>query len=110
MELHYYTRRWGHGQVIHLTRNEDGWIIEGSAQHRGQCDQKGLPHLKEILELDCVHYPSALFDCMGYLWERWESLGEAAKRTALGHLSDWVILVEKSTPTSGFWSDCFVEV
>jgi hypothetical protein len=98
-EFKVYTRRWGHYDLYHVTRNKDGWFIS-HLSHNGQGGKNAEPVLSYILRHDSVSYPQNLPSIMEDIWIRAEDEGLTKEQVQemLNQVAEWVSIVEKNYP------------
>ena len=106
MKLRYYSQRWGHDDFISITRTDTGWNVQMNTT-QGDCDQKGVPVLYDILQNDQVDYPADLGGYLEHLWmhAQEDSLSEEAIQQHLDLLSKWIEATERAKPSAEIWSD-----
>lgn len=98
-----YSKRWGHKDAYHLTRNENGWVCQFNA-YNDQGDKNAEPILYTILEHDSISYPRDLPEFMNWLWTQAyeQGLTHDEVQKALDDLAEWISLCEKNAPTGTF--------
>jgi hypothetical protein len=97
-EFRVHTNRWGHEDVIHLTRNEEGWNVSSNL-HGGQADIEAGPNLYQVLQHDSVSYP---YDLRGYMARTWQNASNGASREEiqeqLNAIARWISDTERNKP------------
>lgn len=91
-----WTRRWGHYDTYHLTRNEEGWYVRFISKF-GQGDRSGEPALQHALTHDSVSFPRTL-DIKMTIWEQAKNLGltHDEVQAAINEVAEWVSETERN--------------
>ena len=101
--LRIYTRRWGHYDIYSITRNEQGWLIDG-INGLNQCKKDASDGLNKILDHDCVCYPKQINEFFEWLWDKAKEDGLSKKEVqfAIDQLGEWISECEIRTPRDIF--------
>lgn len=103
-ELRIFSRRWGHDDTYHITRTENGWILNHTAIG-GPCDKGGRPFLFENLRRDLIQYPARLEGWMEWLWDKAATVGLTSEQVqdGLRQLGEWISNSERNAPHGEIW-------
>lgn len=103
--LEFYTRRWGHGETTRFKRTATGWEIETWGMPGfNKAGKDGEPVITGVLDHEGANYPAAMGDYLEWLWEQMDvqNLDDAQVQEAFEELGQWVVMVEKESPSGLF--------
>lgn len=98
-EMKIYSRRWGHKDLLEITRNKEGWFVSRLSQE-GQGGLDAEPVLSYVLTHDSISYPRNLSSIMEDIWIRAEEdgLSKDEVQDMLNQVAEWINTVEKNYP------------
>jgi hypothetical protein len=103
-----YSRRWGHNDNYSIEKTDTGWKVKHLRTNAddGNCDKQGNPYLFNELNQDSINYPADLGEYMEYLWDEAtnKNMNDDEIQEHLNVISEWIQIVEKSSPSSEFWT------
>ncbi|WP_214891356.1 hypothetical protein [Exiguobacterium sp. s142] len=98
-EMNIYSRRWGHKDLLKVTRNKEGWFVSRLSQ-KGQGGLDAEPILSYVLKHDSISFPHNLSNIMEDIWIRAEEegLSKTEVQKMLTKVADWINMVEMNYP------------